>query len=107
MAATTLPAQGSLIQTTTQNDGLAIINGGRRLVELPFRHNVDDHDVYRAAVGIRGNFGDVSDSFFRNVSYDVYYRMPSRFTPRTSRTPSNKWPWPRCLARHSTPGLAR
>jgi outer membrane receptor protein involved in Fe transport len=70
---TTLPVQGSLIQTTTRNDGLAIINGGRRLVELPFRFNVDDHDVYRAAVGIRGNLGDVSDSFFRNLSYDVYY----------------------------------
>jgi outer membrane receptor protein involved in Fe transport len=70
---TTLPAQGSLIQTTTRNDGLAIINGGRRLVELPFRHNVDDHDVSRAAVGIKGNLGDVSDSFFRNLSYDVYY----------------------------------
>ena len=70
---TTLPAQGSLIQTTTQNDGLAIINGGRRLVELPFRHNLDDHDVFRAAVGVRGNFGDVSDNFLRNMSYDVYY----------------------------------
>jgi len=70
---TTLPAQGSLVQTTTQNDGLAILNGGRRLVELPFRHNVDDHDVTRVAVGIRGDLGDVSDSFLRNLKYDVYY----------------------------------
>jgi outer membrane receptor protein involved in Fe transport len=70
---TTLPAQGSLVQTTTQNDGLAIINGGRRLVELPFRHNVDDHDVFRAAVGVRGELGDVSESFLRSLSYDVYF----------------------------------
>ncbi|HET7810846.1 MAG TPA: TonB-dependent receptor [Steroidobacteraceae bacterium] len=70
---TTLPAQGSLVQTTTQNDGLAIINGGRRLVELPFRHNVDDHDVYRVAVGIRGDLGDASEKWFRNLKYDVYY----------------------------------
>jgi len=70
---TTLPAQGSLIQTTTQNDGLAIINAGRRLVELPFRHNVDDHDVYRYLLGMKGDLGDASESFFRNLSYDVYY----------------------------------
>lgn len=70
---TTLAAQGSLIQTTTQNDGLAIINAGRRLRELPFRHNVDDHDVYRAAIGMRGNLGDISGNWFRDLSYDVYY----------------------------------
>jgi iron complex outermembrane recepter protein len=70
---TTLAAQGTLIQTTTQNDGLAIINAGRRLVELPFRHNVDDHDVYRMAAGVRGDLGNISDSFFRELSYDVYF----------------------------------
>ena len=35
---TTTLRPGSLIQTTTQNDGRAIINAGRRLVEFPFRH---------------------------------------------------------------------
>lgn len=70
---TTLPAQGSLVQTTTRGDGLAILNGGRRLVELPFRFNSDDHDVARAAVGIRGDLGSVSDTVLANLKYDVYY----------------------------------
>ena len=46
---------------------------GRRLVELPFRHNVDDHNVWRAALGMKGDLGDASDKFLRNLSYDVYY----------------------------------
>ncbi len=69
---TSLP-QGPITQTTVPNDGLAIMTAGRRLVELPFRHNVDDHDVYRGAVGMKGDLGDVSDKFFRNLAYDVYY----------------------------------
>jgi iron complex outermembrane recepter protein len=65
--------QGSLAFTTTPNDGLAILNTGRRLVELPFRYNLDDHNVWRTAVGVRGDLGDASDKFLRNLSYDVYY----------------------------------
>ena len=42
-------------------------------MELPFRHNVDDHDVYRGAIGVKGDIGDVSDKFFRKLAYDVYY----------------------------------
>jgi iron complex outermembrane receptor protein len=68
----TLP-QGSASYTTTPNDGLAILTAGRRLVELPFRHNVDDHNVWRAALGMKGELGDVSDKFLRNLNYDVYY----------------------------------
>ena len=70
---TTTLAQGPIIQTTTPNDGLAVFTAGRRLVELPFRHNVDDHDVYRGAIGVKGDLGDVSDKFFRKLAYDVYY----------------------------------
>ena len=65
--------QGSTAFTTTPNDGLAILNAGRRFVELPFRHNVDDHNVWRVALGMRGDLGDVSDKFLRNLNYDVYY----------------------------------
>jgi iron complex outermembrane receptor protein len=65
--------QGPIAYTTTPNDGLAILTAGRRLVELPFRHNVDDHNVWRVALGMKGDLGDVSDSFLRNLSYDVYY----------------------------------
>ena len=41
--------QGPIAYTTTPGDGLAVLTAGRRLVELPFRHNVDDHNVWRAA----------------------------------------------------------
>jgi outer membrane receptor protein involved in Fe transport len=65
--------QGPIAYTTTPNDGLAILTAGRRLVELPFRHNVDDHNVWRVALGMKGDLGDVSDKFLRNLNYDVYY----------------------------------
>ncbi|MES1263069.1 MAG: TonB-dependent receptor, partial [Peristeroidobacter soli] len=65
--------QGPIAYTTTPNDGLAILTAGRRLVELPFRHNVDDHNVWRVALGMRGDLGDASEKFLRNLSYDVYY----------------------------------
>jgi iron complex outermembrane recepter protein len=65
--------QGPIAYTTTPNDGLAILTAGRRLVELPFRHNVDDHNVWRMALGMKGDLGDASDKFLRNLSYDVYY----------------------------------
>jgi iron complex outermembrane recepter protein len=65
--------QGPIVYTTTPNDGLAVLTAGRRLVELPFRHNVDDHNVWRMALGMKGDLGDVSDSFLRNLSYDAYF----------------------------------
>jgi hypothetical protein len=65
--------QGPIAYTTTPGDGLAVLTAGRRLVELPFRHNVDDHNVWRVAAGVKGDLGDASDKFFRNLSYDVYY----------------------------------
>ncbi len=65
--------QGPIAYTTTPNDGFAVMTAGRRLVELPFRHNVDDHNVWRTAIGMKGDLGDVSESFLRNLSYDAYY----------------------------------
>jgi iron complex outermembrane recepter protein len=65
--------QGPTAYTTTPNDGLAIITAGRRLVELPYRHNVDDHNVWRTALGVKGDLGDASENFLRNLSYDVYW----------------------------------
>jgi outer membrane receptor protein involved in Fe transport len=65
--------QGPITYTTTPNDGRAVITAGRRLVELPFRHNVDDHNVWRTALGFKGDLGDASESFLRKLSYDVYY----------------------------------
>ncbi len=65
--------QGSLTYTTTPGDGRAILTAGRRLVELPYRFNVDDHNVWRTAIGMKGDLGDVSGKFLRNLSYDVYW----------------------------------
>jgi iron complex outermembrane recepter protein len=65
--------QGPITYTTVPNDGLAIMTAGRRLVELPFRHNVDDHNVWRTAIGMKGDIGSASDKFLRNLNYDVYY----------------------------------
>jgi len=70
---TTTLAQGSISQTTTPNDGLAILGIGKRFVELPKRHNIDDHNVWRAAAGFRGDLGSVSDRFLSNLSYDAYF----------------------------------
>jgi iron complex outermembrane receptor protein len=74
--AETAPAtyvQGSITQINNPMDNFAGLALGRRLVELPYRHNVDDHDVSRAALGLKGDLGDVSDKFLRKLSYDVYY----------------------------------
>jgi outer membrane receptor protein involved in Fe transport len=65
--------QGGITQVNNQGDGFAGLNLGRRLVELPFRHNVDDHNVWRVAAGLRGDLGDVSENLLRNLNYDVYY----------------------------------
>jgi iron complex outermembrane receptor protein len=70
---TTTVSSGSTSRTTVANDGLAVIGVGRRFVELPFRHNVDDHNVWRTALGFRGDLGNVSDGFLRDLSYDVYF----------------------------------
>jgi outer membrane receptor protein involved in Fe transport len=69
----TTVSAGSATYSTTRGDNLAILNAGRRFVELPFRHNVDDHNVWRTALGFKGDLGDASEKFLRNLNYDVYY----------------------------------
>lgn len=73
--------QGSATLTTTPNDGLAIINYNRRFSDLPTRFADADHNVFRTALGVRGDLGDASDSFLRDLSYDAYYTYA-----RTSET---------------------
>jgi iron complex outermembrane recepter protein len=69
----TTVTSGPVSRTNNPNDGFAALSLGRRLVELPFRQNVDDHNVWRTAIGFRGDLGDASESFLRDLSYDVYY----------------------------------
>jgi iron complex outermembrane recepter protein len=65
--------EGTSSLVTTPGDGLALLNVGRRLVEVGLRTNEAVRNVWREAVGIRGNLGDVSADFLRNLAYDVYY----------------------------------
>ncbi|MDN4501449.1 TonB-dependent receptor [Alteromonadaceae bacterium BrNp21-10] len=64
---------GTSSMTTTPNDGLAIVNYGRRFNDLPTRSADADHQVFRTVVGIRGDIDNLSDSFLYDLSYDVYY----------------------------------
>ncbi|MBB4659577.1 TonB-dependent receptor plug domain-containing protein [Parvularcula dongshanensis] len=70
---TTEITRGLLSLTTTPNDGLAIINYNRRFSDLPTRFATSDRSAFRTAVGVRGDIGDASDSFLRDLAYDVYY----------------------------------
>ncbi len=70
---TTTIQQGSLSMSTEPNDGLAVLNYGRRFSDLPTRQANADQQVFRTAIGVRGDLGDVSDVFLRDLSYDVYY----------------------------------
>lgn len=78
---------GSSSRANSPNDGLAVINVGRRLVEVGLRENISDRNVWRMALGVRGGLGDVSDQFLRELSYDVYYTFAR--TEETSRQSGN------------------
>ena len=78
---------GTSSMVNNPNDGLAVLNVGRRLVEVPLRRNISDRNVWRTAVGVRGELGDVSENFLRNLSYDVYYSFAR--TEETSRQEGN------------------
>jgi outer membrane receptor protein involved in Fe transport len=78
---TTNITRGTLTLSTTPNDGLAIINYNRRFSDIPTRYADADHQVFRTAIGLRGDLGSVSDGFMRDLAYDVYYTYA-----RTSET---------------------
>jgi iron complex outermembrane receptor protein len=78
---------GTSSRVNNPNDGFATINVGRRLVEVGLRENIADRNVWRMALGMRGDLGDVSDGFLRNLSYDVYYTFAR--TEETSRQSGN------------------
>jgi iron complex outermembrane receptor protein len=84
---TTTVTTGTATRTTTPGDGLAILSVGRRLREVPLRYNISERNVYRAAFGLRGDIGSLSESFFRNLAYDAYYSYAK--TEETSRQAGN------------------
>ncbi|MET0337436.1 MAG: TonB-dependent receptor, partial [Caulobacter sp.] len=70
---TTRVTNGASSLTTTAGDGLAVLNINRRLTDVGDRTNTADRSAYRAAIGLRGNLGSLSEDFLRNLSYDTYY----------------------------------
>ena len=75
---------GASSLTTTPGDGLAVLSIARRLEEAGPRLLKDNRNAWRVALGMRGDIGDLSDTAFRNLSYDVYYSFAR--TENTSRT---------------------
>ncbi|WP_369060270.1 TonB-dependent receptor [Caulobacter sp. 73W] len=70
---TTRVTNGASSLTTTAGDGLAVLNVNRRLTDVGDRTNTADRSAYRAAIGLRGDLGSLSEDFLRNLSYDTYY----------------------------------
>ena len=70
---TTNVTEGSQTLSTTHNDGRTVLNLNRRFSDLGGRFSSSDHSVFRLALGVRGNLGDVSPNFLRDLKYDVYY----------------------------------
>ncbi len=66
---------GTSTYTTTADDGLAILNFGRRFNDLPTRQADADHQVFRALLGVRGFLEPVGDNFLYDLSYDAYYSL--------------------------------
>ncbi|HVY86337.1 MAG TPA: TonB-dependent receptor [Caulobacterales bacterium] len=70
---TTTVTTGTATYTNAPNDGLAAMTHGRRLVELGDRFNSSERVAWRVATGFRGDLGDLSPNFLRDLHYDVYY----------------------------------
>lgn len=64
---------GSSSHTTVAGDGLAVLTLGKRYSEVGNRRSETHRDVYRSALGVRGELGSISTEFLSNLNYDVYY----------------------------------
>ncbi len=65
--------EGSQTLTTTPGDGLAVVNLNRRFSDLGGRFASSDHEVFRTALGVRGDLGDPAPGVLDGLKYDVYY----------------------------------
>jgi outer membrane receptor protein involved in Fe transport len=70
---TTKITSGSTSHTTVAGDGLAVVTLGKRYTQVGNRRSETDRDVFRGAIGVKGDLGDVSTSFLTDLNYDVYY----------------------------------
>ncbi|WP_284734441.1 TonB-dependent receptor plug domain-containing protein [Sphingosinicella terrae] len=71
-AVTTVSA-GSATYTNAPADGRAVLTAGRRYSEVGPREADARRNVYRGAIGFRGDIGDASAGFLTDLSYDIYY----------------------------------
>jgi outer membrane receptor protein involved in Fe transport len=58
---------------TTPNDGIAVLQTGRRFVQVGDRIDVADREAWRFVGGIKGDLGDLSAHLFTSLAYDAYY----------------------------------
>jgi outer membrane receptor protein involved in Fe transport len=70
---TTTVTTGPVSRTTVAGDGLAVLTLGKRYTEVGNRQSDTRRNVFRTAVGVRGDIGSVSDNFLANLNYDAYY----------------------------------
>jgi iron complex outermembrane recepter protein len=64
---------GTGTYTTTPGDGRAVVTFGKRFAENGMRRQDAQRMTWRFAGGFNGEIGSVSDSFLKDLSYDVYY----------------------------------
>jgi outer membrane receptor protein involved in Fe transport len=70
---TTRVTAGTQTLSTVAGDGLAVLNLNRRLPDIGTRAAETDHSVFRFAVGLKGQLGDVSERYLSDLRYDMYY----------------------------------
>jgi outer membrane receptor protein involved in Fe transport len=64
---------GSKTYTNTPNNGIAQLTVGRRFTDVGFRIANAQRDAWRFVGGFRGSLPSVSDTFLKDLSYDLYY----------------------------------
>lgn len=70
---TTKVTSGSTSRNTVAGDGLAVVTLGKRYTEVGKRRSETERDVFRGAIGVKGELGNISTNFLTNLNYDVYY----------------------------------
>ncbi len=65
--------EGAKTYKTTANDGIAALTVGRRFTDVGYRISNSQRDAWRFVGGFRGTLPSLSDSFLKDLSYDIYY----------------------------------
>jgi outer membrane receptor protein involved in Fe transport len=64
---------GAKTYTNVRGDNLAQLTVGRRFTDVGFRIANAQRDAWRFVGGFRGTLPSVSDTFLKDLSYDLYY----------------------------------